>query len=203
MTCIRTENLGGAVAWILHRPHPSVQGLIRQLRVIGLQVREAWPELPAEAIGADFIFYDADMGHDGQFPWAPGQSPMPMIALIGSEAPGRLKWAMEMGAHAQILKPMSDKGVYAALLVARSNFDRANASEALITDLQNRLSARQTIVRAVMIFVMKGKTEAEAYDLLRQTAMAWRVTIETAAERLVANHSNERGTDDGRRIDLA
>jgi response regulator NasT len=203
MTRIRTENLGGATAWILHRPHPSVQGLIRQLGVIGLKVREAWPELPAEAIGADFIFYDADMGHDEQFPWAPGQSPMPMIALIGSEAPGRLRWAMEMGAHAQLLKPVSDKGVYAALLVARGNFDRAAASAALIADLQNRLSARQTIVRAVMIFVMQGKTEAEAYDLLRQTAMAWRVTIETAAERLVANHSNERGTDDGRRIDLA
>ncbi len=203
MTRIRTENLGGATAWILHRPHPSVQGLIRQLEVIGLEVREAWPELPVEAIGADFIFYDVDMGHDEQFLWAPGQSPMPMIALIGSEAPGRLGWAMEMGAHAQILKPMSDKGVYAALLVARSNFERAKASAALITDLQNRLSARQTIVRAVMIFVMRGKTEAEAYDLLRQAAMAWRVTIETAAERLVANHTNERGTDDGRRIDLA
>lgn len=203
MTRIRTENLGGASAWILHRPHPSVQGLIRQLGVIGLEVREAWPNLSAEAIGADFIFYDADMGHDEQFPWPPGPSPMPMIALIGSEAPGRLKWAMEMGAHAQLLKPMSDKGVYAALLVARSNFDRARASEALIADLQSRLSARQTIVRAVMTFVMKGKTEAEAYDILRQTAMAWRVTIEAAAERLVANHSKERDNDDGRRIDLA
>ena len=203
MTRIRTENLGGATAWILHRPHPSVHGLVRQLGVIGLDVREAWPELPSEAIAADFIFYDADMGHDAQFPWPPGQSPMPMIALIGSEAPGRLRWAMEMGAHAQLLKPMSDKGVYAALLVARSNFDRANASEALISDLQSRLSARQTIVRAVMIFVMKGKTEAEAYDLLRQTAMAWRVTIEIAAERLVANYSNEKGLDDGRRIDPA
>lgn len=203
MTGIRTENLGGALAWILHRPHPSVQGLIRQLGVIGLDVHEAWPELPSEAIGANFIFYDADMGHDEQFPWLPGQSPMPMIALIGSEAPGRLKWAMEMGAHAQLLKPMSDKGVYAALLVARSNFERNKASEAVVAQLQDRLSARQTIVRAVMIFVTRGKTEAEAYDLLRQTAMAWRVTIEIAAERLVANHSNEKGTDDGRRIDHA
>ena len=203
MTRIRTKNLGGAVAWILHRPHPAVQGLVRQLSVIGLQVHDAWPELTAEAIGADFIFYDADMGHDEQFPGAPGRSPVPMIALIGSEAPGRLRWAMEMGAHAQLLKPVSDKGVYAALLVARSNFDRANASDALIADLQDRLSARQTIVRAVMIFVMKGNTEAQAYDLLRQTAMAWRVTIEVAAERLVANHSNEEGTDHGRRIDLA
>ena len=203
MSHFRTENVGGSVAWILHRPHPSIQGLVRQLGVIGLVVREAWPELPAEALGADFIFYDADTGHNEQFPWAPGASPMPMIALIASEAPGRLRWAMEMGAHAQLLKPLSDKGVYAALLVARSNFDRAKASAALIADLQNRLSSRQTIVRAVMIFVMKGKTEAEAYDLLRQTAMAWRVTIETAAERLVANHSNERGADDDRRIDLA
>ncbi|WP_376710554.1 ANTAR domain-containing response regulator [Pseudochrobactrum lubricantis] len=200
---IRTENLGGAVAWILHRPHPSVQGLIRQLSVIGLNVREAWPELPAEALNADFIFYDADSGHNEQFPWRAGGSPMPMIALIGSEVPGRLKWAMDMGAHAQLLKPVSDKGVYAALLVARSNFDQAKASQALITDLENRLSARQTIVQAVMISMMKGKTEAEAYDLLRQVAMAWQVTIETAAERIVANHSAERGANDGRRIDLA
>lgn len=200
---IRTENLGGAVAWILHHPHPSVQGLIRQLHVIGLDVREAWPELPAEALGGDFVFYDADTGHNEQFPWAMGQSPMPMIALIGSEVPGRLKWAMEMGAHAQLLKPVNDKGVYAALLVARSNFDQAKASQAVVTDLENRLSARQTVVQAVMISMMKGKTEAEAYDLLRQVAMAWQVTIETAAERIVANHSTERGAKDGRRIDLA
>lgn len=202
MTRIRTENLGNAIAWILHRPHPAVQGLMRQLSVIGLELREAWPDLPAEALAADFIFYDADAGHDAQFPWAPGQSPMPMIALIGSEAPGRLKWAMTMGAHAQLLKPVSDKGVYAALLVARSNFDRSNASAALIADLENRLSARQTIVRAVMIFVLRGKSEAEAYDLLRQTAMAWRVTIEVAAERLVASQTSERRADDRTCIDL-
>lgn len=200
---IRTENLREAVAWILHHPHPAVHGLIRQLSVIGLNVREAWPELPAEALSADFIFYDADTGHNEQFPWAAGHSPMPMIAMIGSEVPGRLKWAMEMGAHAQLLKPVSDKGVYAALLIARSNFDQNKSSSALIADLENRLSARQTIVQAVLISMMKGKTEAEAYELLRQIAMAWQVTIETAAERIVANHSTERGTKDGRRNNLA
>ncbi|WP_283179084.1 ANTAR domain-containing protein [Gemmobacter sp. 24YEA27] len=191
MTRLRTENLGNALAFVLHRPHPAIQGLTRQLRVIGLELREAWPDLPAEAFSADFIFYDADTGHDEQFPWAPGASPMPMIALIGSEAPGRLNWALTMGAHAQLLKPVSDKGVYAALLVARANYDRARASDALIADLEDRLSARQTVVQAVMIFVLRGKSEAEAYELLRQTAMAWRVTIEIAAARLVANHRAE------------
>jgi len=200
---VRTEHLGGARAFVLHRPHPAIQPLVRQLHVIGLEVREAWPELPAEAVTADFVFYDADVAHEAQFPWAAGQAPMPMIALIASEAPGRLRWAMAMGAHAQLLKPVGGKGVYAALLVARSNFDRANEAAARIADLESRLSARQTIVQAVMIFALRGKAQGEAYELLRQTAMAWRVTIEEAAERLVATHSGEGRTDDGKRLDLA
>lgn len=200
---VRTEHLGGARAFVLHRPHPAIQPLVRQLNVIGLEVREAWPELPAETVTADFVFYDADMAHEAQFPWAAGAAPMPMIALIASEAPGRLRWAMAMGAHAQLIKPVGGKGVYAALLVARSNFDRANEAAARIGDLESRLSARQTIVQAVMIFVLRGKTQGEAYELLRQTAMAWRVTIEEAAEQLVATHSGEGRSDDGKRVDLA
>lgn len=200
---VRTEHLGGARAFVLHRPHPAIQPLVRQLHVIGLEVREAWPELPAEAVTADFVFYDADVAYEAQFPWAAGRASMPMIALIASEAPGRLRWAMAMGAHAQLLKPVGGKGVYAALLVARSNFDRANEAAARIADLESRLSARQTIVQAVMIFVLRGKTQGEAYELLRQTAMAWRVTIEEAAERLVATHSGEGRTDDGKRVDHA
>ncbi|WP_413875688.1 ANTAR domain-containing response regulator [Albidovulum sp.] len=200
---VRTEHLGGARAFVLHRPHPAIQPLVRQLHVIGLEVREAWPELPAEAVTADFVFYDADMAHEAQFPWAAGAAPMPMIALIASEAPGRLRWAMAMGAHAQLIKPVGGTGVYAALLVARSNFDRANEAAARIAALESRLSARQTIVQAVMIFVLRGKSQGEAYELLRQTAMAWRVTIEEAAERLVATHSGEGRPDDGKRVDLA
>lgn len=79
---VRTEHLGGARAFVLHRPHPAIQPLVRQLNVIGLEVREAWPELPAETVTADFVFYDADMAHEAQFPWAAGAAPMPMIALI-------------------------------------------------------------------------------------------------------------------------
>ena len=106
MRRVRIQNLGGARAVILHRPHDTVQALERQLIAIGLKTAQAWPELGPEALGADFVFFDADMGHDGQFPWSPGQSPMPMIALIGSEAPGRIEWALAAGAHAQLLKPV-------------------------------------------------------------------------------------------------
>ena len=112
---IRIPNLGGAQAIILHRPHPTVQALTRQLTAIGLQVTQVWPELGPEALAADYIFFDADMGHDGQFPWDAGQPPMPMIALIGSEAPGRIEWSLKAGAHAQLLKPVGrQRGLFGA-----------------------------------------------------------------------------------------
>ena len=196
---IRIQNLGGASAVILHRPHPTVQALERQLRAIGLQVSEAWPELGPEALAADFVFFDADMGHDEQFPWAPGQSPMPMVALIGSEAPGRIEWALRAGAHAQLLKPVGDNGAYSALLIARDSFDAQRALTVEISDLRRRLDERQTVVRAVTLLAARGaRDDAAAYAQLRQMAMAWRVSFEDAAARVVAmlTASREEAGDD-------
>ncbi len=171
---------------ILHRPHPTVQTLTRQLTAIGLQVTQAWPELGAEGLAADYIFFDADMGHDGMFPWEAGQPPIPMIALIGSEAPGRIEWSLKAGSHAQLLKPVGDSGAYSALLIARDAFDAQKALSAEIADLRRRLEDRQTVVRAVTLLAARGKTEAEAYAQLRQMAMAWRISFEDAAARIVA-----------------
>lgn len=196
---IRIQNIGGAGAMILHRPHPSVQNLARQLTAIGLAVSTAWPEAGPEILVADFLFFDADMGHDEQFPWEPGASPMPMIALIGSEAPGRIEWALGIGAHAQILKPVGDSGVYSALLIARDAFDARRELSARIADLQARLDDRQSLVQAVTLLATRGRTEAEAYDELRRMAMGWRITLEAAAHRVIARFAEEGGSDGRRR----
>lgn len=198
---IRIPELGGAQVIILHRPHPTVQALSRQLTAIGLNVTQAWPELGPEALAADYIFFDADMGHDGMFPWDAGQPPIPMIALIGSEAPGRIEWSLKAGAHAQMLKPVGDNGAYSALLIARDTFDAQKALSAEIADLRRRLEERQTVVRAVTLLISRGKTEVEAFAQLRQMAMAWRISFEDAAARIVASHGSasngaERGGDD-------
>ena len=190
---IRIPNLGGARAIILHRPHPTVQSLSRQLTAIGLQVVQTWPELGPEALAADYIFFDTDMGHDGMFPWEPGQPPIPMIALIGSEAPGRIEWSLKAGSHAQLLKPVGDSGAYSALLIARDAFDAQRALSAEIADLRRRLEERQTVVRAVTLLAARGKSDAEAYAQLRQMAMAWRISFEDAAARIVAAQG---GADD-------
>lgn len=191
-------DLGQACAVIVHRPHPTVVALTRQLQAIGLEVSNCWPEPGAEILGADYVFFDADMGHDGQFPWKPGEAPMPMIALIGSEAPGRIEWALSQGAHAQILKPVGDGGAYSALLIARQTFETRATLSVEIASLRMRLADRQTVVRAVMMLAARGLNEAEAYGELRRRAMAGRETIEGAARRVVAQYADEGGLDGSR-----
>ncbi|CAM3057056.1 ANTAR domain-containing response regulator [Paracoccus nototheniae] len=184
---LQIPDLGGARAAILHRPHPTVAALTRQLEAIGLRVEAHWPELPASARGADYLFLDVDTAHEDQFPWTPGQSPMPTIALVGSEAPGRIEWLMNFGADAQILKPVGTSGVYSALLIARATFDARAEMADRIDSLRRRLGQRQTVVRAVALLAARGRSEDAAYDQLRAMAMAWRISFEDAAERIVAD----------------
>lgn len=189
----RIPNLGGASAFILHRPHATVNALSRQLVAIGLEVTECWPELPADALAADFVFFDVDLGFDEQFPWTPGEAPMPLVALIGSEAPGRIEWALSQKADAQLLKPVGTAGVYSALLIARQSFVARRRLADEIAALETRVAERQTIVRAVAALSAQGVDDGRAYAQLRSLAMSWQVSVEQAARRIVA--MTEEGDD--------
>lgn len=190
----RIPNLGGARAIVLHQAHAGVDILMRQLRAIGLEAEQAWPEPPASAPGADFLFFDVDMGFDEQFPWSPGEAPMPLVALIGSEAPGRIEWALSQRADAQIVKPVGNSGVYSALLIARRAFDERRRLAAEIADLEARIADRRIVLRAVMA-LGEGADEELAYARLRALAMSWQVTIEEAARRVNAMKSEEGSHD--------
>jgi len=188
----RIPNLGGARAFVLHRPHATVQAITRQLSAIGLEAAACWPQLPAEALGADFVFFDADLGFDEQFPWKAGEAPMPLVALIGSEAPGRIEWALSHKADAQLLKPVGNAGVYSALLIARQSFEARKRLADEIAALRQRVGERQTIVRAVAA-LSKGSDDDRAYAQLRSLAMSWQISVEEAARRIVAMTEEEGG----------
>jgi len=195
----RIPNLGGAKAFVLHRPHATVNSIVRQLTAIGLVATDCWPELPAEALAADFVFFDVDLGFDQQFPWAPGEAPMPTVALIGSEAPGRIEWALSQKADAQLLKPVGNAGVYSALLIARQAFEARRHLAGEIASLQARVAERQTIVRAVAALSARGFDDDRAYGQLRSLAMSWQISVEEAARRIVAMTAQEEGDDQSHR----
>ncbi|ODN70361.1 ANTAR domain-containing response regulator [Methylobrevis pamukkalensis] len=122
MSARRRRPLAEWHAVVLHRPHPAADALVRQLERLRITTRLVWPELTAAEASADVVFFDADMGYDGQFPWPAGHAPMPLVALIGSEAPGRVEWALAQGSDAHLLKPIGSAGVYSAILIAAHGF---------------------------------------------------------------------------------
>lgn len=193
MNARRIPNLGGARAVILHRPHDVVDALMRQLGAIGLAAEQCWPELPASVFGADFLFFDADMGFDGQFPWPPGNAPLPTVVLIGSEAPGRIEWALSHEANAQLLKPIGSAGVYSSLLIARQTFEHKQMLRARVASLRERISHRETIVRAVAALAGANGGQEAGFAELRSLAMDWQTTMEEAAGRVLS--LNEKGRE--------
>ena len=189
-------HLGGARALVLHRAHADSAAVLRQLGAIGLAAELAWPDLPADAALADFVFFDADMACDEQMPWAPGEAPMPLIAMIGTEAPGRVEWALKQRADAHLAKPVGNAGIYSALLIARQKFDERQALYREITSLRLQVSERRTVVQAVLRLTEQGRTEAEAFALLRRLAMDSQTTMEAAAARLL----DDKGGPDERTL---
>lgn len=182
----RIPHLGGARALVLHRPHVDGSAVLRQLAAIGLSAELVWPDLPPDAALADFLFVDADMACDEQMPWAPGEAPMPLIALIGTEAPGRVEWALKHRTDAHLVKPLGNAGIYSALLIARQKFDERQELYREIAGLRLQVSERRTVVQAVLRLTERGQTEAEAFALLRRMAMDDQITMEAAAARIIA-----------------
>lgn len=186
---ISTPSFENWNALILHRPHVIVESIIRQLMQIGIGAKTCWPELPADMDPAryDIIFFDADMGHDAQFPWLPGAAPMPAIALIGSEAPGRVAWAIRQGADAHLLKPVGSGGIYSAVLIARQAFDKRTALGTEVEGLKGSLSKRESLAEATAYLMHTQNISAEeAFRQLRRMAMSERKSIEVIAVQLLA-----------------
>lgn len=185
----RIPHLGGARAMVLHRAHADASALLRQLAAIGLKAELAWPDLPDDAPLADFLFLDADLACDDQLPWPAGEAPMPMIALIGTEAPGRVEWALKQRADAHLVKPLGNAGIYSALLIAQQKFDERRDLYREIAALRTQVSERRTVVQAVLRLTERGQTEAEAFALLRRLAMDSQTTMEAAAAQLLQDSS--------------
>jgi AmiR/NasT family two-component response regulator len=123
---------------------------------------------------------------------------MPLIALIGSEAPGRIEWALSHKADAQLVKPIGNSGVYSALLIARQSFEARQRLAGEIAVLEARVAERQTIVRAVGALSAQGFDDERAYAQLRSLAMGWQVSLEEAARRVMAMTREEEGDGQSR-----
>lgn len=184
-----TINFAGQTAVVIHRADRHRAALEAQLRRVGLSVRSLSPSAKLSGVeAADVVFFDADMGHDSLFPWEREPPPVPLVAIIGSEAPGRVEWALSQAATAFLLKPIGSHGAYQALIVATHLHQKARDLRHSIEDLTTRVKARPLVVRAALeVMRQHDLGEREALDLMRRAAMAARVSVEDLAASLVAS----------------
>lgn len=185
-------NFSGLRALVVHRADHHRDALSTQLSRFGLHVTAAAPatSLRGQVEAADVVFFDADAGHDDLFPWPRGMAPMPLVAILASEAPGRLEWALGQSVTGFIIKPIGSSGAYQALLVATQLHQQLKEMRRLISSLSERLQARPIVVRAIIeLMRCHGLDEARSYDRLRLAAMASRQSIEELATSIVATPS--------------
>jgi AmiR/NasT family two-component response regulator len=180
-------NFRGLRAVVLHRQDHNRDALESQLRRIGLLVACLTPLGGGSLPAADVVFFDADLGYQGLFPWDRNEAPMPLIAVLASKAPGRLEWALDQGATSYLLKPIGSNGAFNALVVAFRLFAERREMRIALTDLSERVRARPIVVRAA-IAVMQGLgvSDDHALTLLRQTAMRERISVEALCARIAA-----------------
>jgi two-component system, response regulator PdtaR len=113
-----------------------------------------------------------------------GQSPI--IALLGTETPSRLKLVLELDPASFLVKPLRSAGIYAALVLAFERSERTNELKQRVSKLEQRLRSRRVVLAAVLeVMHSHAISEPAAFALVRRAAMERRKTIEEISAEIV------------------
>jgi AmiR/NasT family two-component response regulator len=161
----------------------------RQLDRLGIAIAEYDPADPApRGEPVDVIIMDADIIPIKSDVAALRKTDTPIIALVGTETPSRLKWLLDLQPASFLIKPLRSAGLYTALVVAFDSAQRKNDELTRTERLEERVRSRR-IVSAAVLQVMRSQDigESDAFALIRRTAMRQRVTIEQLSADVVAS----------------
>jgi len=178
----------GRRALMIMKDEREIAILRRQLDRLGMSVVESDPaqiQMPQD--GVDVIVLDADsipIKSDCAVSW---KANIPIIALIGTETPSRLKWLLDLQPASFLIKPLRSAGLYTALVVAFDCAQRRVEEAAHIERLEDRIRSRRIVVAAVLQLIRAhALSEEDAFTLIRQTAMRYRTTIERLSTEIIA-----------------
>lgn len=188
MTKPSAFSVRGRHALLMMRDEREISIVRRQFSRLGMLVTETDPEQPIDPRPAiDVVVLDAD-GISIQSDVPPAlKANVPVIALIGTETPSRLKWLLELRPASFLIKPLRSAGLYTALVVAFDCAQRRSEEAAHIEKLEGRIRSRRVVFAAVLR-LMRGHalSEEDAFNLIRQTAMRHRTTVEQLSAEIIA-----------------
>ena len=178
----------GRHALVIMKDERETSVLRRQLNRLGMLVAEADPEQAIDPkLAVDVIVLDADSFSIKPDTTSALKAKVPVIALIGTETPSRLKWLLDLQPASFLVKPLRSAGLYTALVVAFDRAQRRSDEAAHVKKLEDRIRSRRVVFTAVLR-LMRGHalSEEDAFALIRQTAMRHRMTIEQLSAEIIA-----------------
>lgn len=111
------------------------------------------------------------------------QLPVPVIGMVGTKAPSRLRMLMGAGATAFLRKPVHGGSLYSSLFLGINAFRRREQAEDRLADHEKRRRGRRHVIKAILHMMRKEAVDDDAaYEALRRAAMHARVGIEEFCE---------------------
>ncbi len=140
----------------------------------------------------DILFIDGDIEGAVAIEVNPASRlpPIPVIGLVGVEAPSRLKALVNLGATSFLRKPVHGGAVYASLFMGINQFLLRSDMYARLQDLEVRRRGRRSVIRAIILLMQQsGCDEDSAYSQLRRESMRARQNLEFYCEEFLSRRA--------------
>jgi AmiR/NasT family two-component response regulator len=154
--------------------------------------------LKAATAQRDVLFIDGDLNLFPEMAQSTESDlpQIPVIGLVGIEAPSRLRTLMQFGATAFLSKPIHSGAIFSALYLAINTFEQTLDLRLSIQELERRRRYRRHVIKAVTMVMKSHSLDDEgAFALLRKEAMRARLSLEAHCEGVV-QRSTTRTVDD-------
>lgn len=183
------KSLRDLTVLVIHPDNDDGQNLTAQLQRIGCQVRTQWPipeRAPSEADLIIFAVTPETLSVNA--PWLLRRT-VPILPVIRFENPIIIEALQQLDAYAVIPAPVRSFGLLASIVLTLSQARKAQDREKHVKRLENRLAVNRIIQNAKNILIeTRGLSENEAYNALRDQAMAKREPVEKIAKALINAH---------------
>jgi AmiR/NasT family two-component response regulator len=141
----------------------------------------------------DILFVDGDLECAVAIEVNPASRlpPVPVIGLVGVEAPSRLKALVNLGATSFLRKPVHGGAVYTSLFMGINQFLLRSDMYTRVQDLEERRRGRRAVIRAVILLMQENRLDEEdAYSQLRRASMRARQNLELYCEEFLSRRAN-------------
>lgn len=191
----KISDLKGTRVQVLLPPGREAEALMTHLIRIGCLPRLDWP-IPArlpDDIDVAIVTVDSDARADVRvlITSLTDLSP-PIIVLVGYEDPSTLQLVLELRAAAVIERPVKPFGLLTNLMISRDIWKRRRKNLERIAAAEQRQAALSVVdIAKTLLCRVRNIEMAQTHRYLQKAAMDDRISIEAAAERVIAGITAE------------